>query len=42
MLLLMPSIQPKDSAWSTASGHMMLVRPEPFLLKPTSSSDSLS
>src|SRR4051794_10075074 len=38
----MPSIQPKQSAWSTDSGHVMLGLPLPFLWKPTSSSRSVS
>ena len=38
MLLRIPSIQPKQSSISTASGHVMLGLPEPFLWKPTQSS----
>src|SRR4030095_4861873 len=38
MLLRTPSIQPKHSASSTDSGHVMLGLPLPFLWKPTHSS----
>jgi hypothetical protein len=37
-----PSIQPKQSASSTASGQLMLGRPESFLWKPTQSSGASS
>jgi hypothetical protein len=37
-----PSIQPKHSAWSTASGQVMLGRSESTLWKPTQCSRSRS
>ena len=37
-----PSIQPKHSAWSTDSDHVIVGRPAAFLWKPTSTSVSVA
>ena len=40
--LSVPSIQPKQSAWSTACDQLMRCLPVPFFQKPTSTSVSVS
>ena len=42
MRLRMPSIHPKQSAWSTESGQVMLGVPDLVLWKPTSNSGAVS